>query len=753
MSQTDNSVRATCTEDVLLTEQLIRLIKKMGPYVRDNREWQTLSTRIDYALKQLKNAPDLQKRILDTLSEIDYVPLFRVSDNPTIRLGELSLSDTAKIGTNLYQTAVIDSITGTLSYEDSIDIILAGHCQPVFSIIEKGLRNQAKVAISPDNRYVAVVANDMLRVWDIEENKIVFEKQFPPKYDDRLLMWSKDSKHLIRTFDKGFRIIDIDDRSERCIRAHLFEEPDNVIVNNDATAFYYVHDGLIKYSNPQEESGIVDTGGLKYEYCYLMDSKVGIWAFIDNAYYQIENDKLVWKGFLDPSINPDPSQLQNVMGDHMTQELNNMKSCKSHCRIVVNGPEVIFLTDLGSHGVHIISMSIDNLETKSRRDQSPFDTYLLYDQPVKELNEEFSYSVKDLTSDKHGRFYLITNKKEIPLGTCRFDATAMIVDKKLFIHKGRTIEVYDLGSLNLLKSINAVDTDTWAIAGADPEGTVYLVKAIDVKSDIGIGSKAKLTFARLKAPDFCLSEFENSFIEVDKVWNLRFGLAIRNGYVFNYNRDGNVVEPERIERRKLRSGELGHGYTQVLDHSKFDYRMCELPGHRIAVVSLDDLDNNSLRDPRITIRIIECDTGAGMNLCDLTKQGRDKHLRISGISDMFTMNLDESCNVIVQFHSEGGDLVCSRDADTREHYPAKDEFIEGTVVSHDDVSCIIKDPSGRYIRYDAHLRPLDEVDPVEPPHDTVRNNPYSIPLNKVFKTSFGEIIQNDGVFFCLKNTE
>ncbi len=346
-------------------------------------------------------------------------------------------------------------------------------------------------------------------------------------------------------------------------------------------------------------------------------------------------------------------------------------------------------------------------------------------------------------------FFLTVDGKEHPLGRCRGGAVAACAEGKIFVYKNRTIDVYDRESMKPITNILALDIDRWMVCGVDKKGVVSLVKMEDVESVSGKGSSLKVLFARLKAPDFKLDVFEGCFVDLDMVWNLRFSLDVRDNIIFYYKRDGNRVKPLTLNRYMLKSGNMKRSSTMKADESKFEAKICELSDGRIAITSMDDMDGNLNVDPRITVRIMDINTGES-NLCDISKKDESGHLDVSGIGETFVLSEDGHEYVVVQFASKNVPLVCSRDSVSRLQFPSEGGYVRGTVVDHDGETCIVKDPDGGFSRYSARLERVgDAADPEGTVKKAIRER-SEVPLNKEIRMSFGSVMQNGGAFFCLR---
>lgn len=747
------SVHDIWANDELLTTMVIRFIEESGRYEEFNKQWQVRSTMIDYALKRLKKNQECQRRILDKLSKIGYVPLFRVSNEPSIRPGELLLSSDGVIGVNIHHATVSNADYCT-SFEDSIDVILTGSCQPIFTIVEKDLKHNTRVSISPDSKKLAVVAADTLTVWDIAECRTIYVKRFDPDYDNRQVFWSGDSKSVIRTHYRGFLVTDVETRQQRDVSYPLLDsDPTNIIVNDDATEFIFLHENDIKLISKTSQFGVIESDNPYLDQCYLVKSKDSIWALLGDEYYLIEDGELVLKGCLDDAVDSNPYRFSDVIGDYGTQSFFERDSFSGHCDVIRDGLDVIFKTDMGMNGTHYIVIESDSLEMDQWREPEQMQHPIISKNEKQYLNEDYAYLVKNVGHEGESRFFLFDGNEEIPMGTCRYDAKALLVNDKIFIHKGRTIEVYDCNDLQKPLFVrDAFDTDKWAIAGSDSDGTVYLVKATEVQKGEE-GSNAKILFARMNAPDFKLKTVEDAFIEVDKVWNLRFGLVLRNGIVFHYNRDGNRVKPVTLNRYKLLSKKMVPSYTLRCDESKFSSRICELSDHRVAVVSLDELEDNPLKESRVTIRFLDCNDAMKSEMCDLTKTSSIGHFKVIGIQEVICLDYDGVDHVIVQFLTPDGSIICSTDSRTRKRFPEKSGLIKGVIVGSDRHILVVRDEYGKYSLYDARLNLLESDASFKEPDKETKWLESSIPLNKSVDTNFGRILQTSGVFFCLNNTE
>lgn len=753
MKESNYSVHDIWNSDDSIVDMLSHRIEECGSYQLSNEEWQCLSTMIDYALKTKLAKKDKQVvRVIENLSEIGYVPLDRVSSSPPMKFGTISLSDNGTIGINEYSAATLDLSSNELYFHTSLDVLLTGTCCPIFSIILKG-KTKPIYAISHDSNKVAVLNEDQATVWNLADCRILFKTTSIDNDSKRGLLWSGNNKKIVIVCNYGFRIIPIDGSEESGISASI-DDINNILTNDDASEFYYCNGGTIYHATDEGIARVVGDRDMKIDTCYLLSDKDGYWALIDGSAYHIEDNKLSFVKAVDTMVNTDPHRFERIIADFMSQKLNEGNHYTKSTAIAIDGSNVIFKTILGSrYTVCCVVSSIDLSSSYDTADEEKREFILEDGDRIESIDGEYSFKVTRPEKGEQSRFFLIKGNEQIPLGTCRFDATARILNGKLFIHKGMTIEIYDLKGYKLLVSKMAIESEQWIICGNDNNGTISLVKIEDVQSTIGEGSFAKIRFGRMKVPHFTLDEFKDCFIEVNKVWNLKSSISVRNNILFYYNRDGNRVKPVTLSRYTLKSGNMKRSSTLKSDESKFGVKMCELSGERIAVVSFDDLDKNPSEDPRITIRIISCGKDRKSELCDISKCDESGHLNVSSISEVFVLKDEGHECIIVQFNSDRVPLICSRDVDSRRQYPEKDGYVKGTVVSHDDRTCIVRNIDGSYSRYDARLNCLEDVpDYVEDSTDVERPS-LEIPLNKEFRTSFGRIMQNYGVFFCLKDSE
>lgn len=745
------SVHDVWTKDELLTKVLIDRIRECGRYSPYNPEWQSLSTMIDYALKTvLAKKEELTNRLLDKLSEIGYIPLDRVASTPSVKFGEIDLSPDGTIGVDVYNTARADPNANGLMIQYALDIYLTGSCTPIFTVFLNGRTFNIRYAISPDSKRLAVLYEGKLTVWGLADCRILYQTEVAVDEDDTEVLWSGDSEKAIITHHGGFRVFRVDDGTTYDIIGYLNDRSGDILVNEDASEFVYCNSSGIYRSAYGKQPELVVGSDIDFRTCYLVRSAGVDWVLIDNGIYRIDQDGLKKVKDADLNVDTDPNRFEEIMGDFMSQRLNDRNSFVRHCSVRADGDRVSFTTRLGTR-THNILMDASSLTCESfvTEGDSP-ETCVLRDGDRTELLcDGVNYIVTKSEDGEQSRLLIEVGGEKHPLGTCRFDTEAVYANGRIFVHKGRSIEVYDSKDLRLLMSRLAIDCDRWVICGSDKNGTVSLVKVEDVESDISRGSKAKLRFARMKAPDFQPDEFEDCFVIIDKVWNLRFSVAVRDDILFFYNRDGNRVKPVTLNRFTLRSKGMKRSSTRRSDESKFDARICELSGERIAVISLDDRDD---KKPRATIRIISCGRDRTSELCEVSKHDESGSLMATSITDAFVLVQDGHGHVVVQFGTGAAPKICSRDADSRRQYPEKG-YIEGTVVEHDGETCIIRGSDGTYSRFDARMNRLGAIRD----HREKSRAPYTsnvkIPLNKEFKASFGKIVQNYGVFFCLKGVQ
>ena len=754
MQQEEMSVSDVWLSPKRLVQTLVERIRQCGVYSPYNEEWQSLSTMIDYALKWLKGKPESQS-ILDELKKIGYNPLFDVSETASIKLGWIRTSPDGKIGINIYQTATSDGNTSGLLYENCLTLFLTGRCLPLYSIMLKGLQEDVKYAISPDSRKLAILARQTLSVWSIARCEIIFRKPLSKVHDDSTILWSGNSNKIILTYYGGFRVLDIRTSEENVVQANLNKTVENIVTNEDATEFMFMKDGHIEYTMSGPFNISVLTEDMDFTKSFILRTRDGFWALIDDRYYRLEDGNLVLKGNLDPSVDVDPYRFEEILGDHMDSEFAQRDFRVRHCSVERDGPNIVFLSGTDARRTHVCTVDIESLDYEIKIiEQERTSDFIRDDSDIYELNEEYSYTIRRAGSDTTARFILISGKDEIPLGTCRNDAQAIYADGKVFIHKGTRIEIYDSKSLELIKSFNSMDAERWIISGTDRDGTVSLVRLEDMVSDIGNGTNARVKFARLKAPEFKLDVFEGSSLQINNEWNLKFRMDVKDNILFCYHRDANRLKPVTLYRYILQSGALKESFTLNSNEGLFSSKVCPLRDGRVAIISMDNLEDSKDKEPKVELYTSEPDPSSGLKRRDLTKTKIGEHLEASGISDAFALYSDGSEHIVVQFFNHSGGMICSRDTEKWIQYPLGDRFLKGRVVFHDDVFCIIKDDTGAYSRYDARLNlvesdvQFDEAPPMPP-----KESPYSVPLNKAIQTSCGKVIQNYGVFFILESTE
>lgn len=755
MKESKCSVHDIWTNENLLADVLIARIEECGRYAPYNEEWQCLSTMIDYALKtELAKKEEPTSRLIKKLSEIGYVPLDRIASSPSVKFGALTLSGDGTIGVNEQSVALTEPSSHKLCIHTSLDVYLTGRCYPIFSIILKG-KDDPIYTISPDSKKLAVINGEQVTVWGLADCRILFRTTSNDEDGrKRNLLWSGNSEKIVITHSIGFRIIPIDGSEEENISAAIDGKNTNILTNEDASEFYYYERNVIFHATDKGFANPVDDDDLEIGTCYLLHNKDGYWALIDGSAYRIEDDRLSYVKEVDPEIDTDPYRFEEIVADFMSQRLNEDTRYDKNTGIWIDGSEVVFGTALRGRNTHYCVVSSEDLSCYryvGKEEKTGFISE--HGDRVETIDEEYGFRVTRPEKGEQSRFFLINGDEQIPLGTCRFDATAVILNGKLFIHKGTTIEVYDLDGYKLLMSSLAINAEQWIICGTDNNGTVSLAKVEDVQSTLEEGSFARIRFGRMKAPNFTLDEFKDCSIEVNKVWNLKFSISVKDNILFYFNRDGNRIKPVTLSRFNLKSGNMKRSSTLKSDESKFNAKLCELSGERVAVVSLDDLDKNPSEDPRITIRIIGCGDDRTSELCDVSKRDESGHLNVSSVSEAFVLRDGGHEYIVVQFGSDKVPLICSRDADSRRQYPEKDGYVEGTVVSHDDSTCIVRNTDGSYSRYDAELTRLEDAPGYAEHPKNVKRPSFEIPLNREFRTSFGRIVQNSGVFFCLKDTE
>ncbi len=747
MKAVDVSVHDVWTDDDRLVETILRRIEDCGRYSPYNPEWQSLSTMIDYALKTKLAKNEKAFRIIDKLSEIGYIPLNRIASSPSVRLGELTTSEDGVIGINEYEGAPTGGSNSALAYSSCIDVFLTGCCTPIFTVFLLGIPRRPEYAISPDSRKLAILHDNRLTVWGLADCRILLDTCVINLDGEFHITWSRNSEKILIYGGPYFRTVEYDTGCEDKVCFANIKGIKQLVTNDDASEFVY-HNGEYIYI-ASKDRGIPKLLNEDTEFysCYLVRSRGDYWALLDGSAYLVKDDILEYRGDIDESVDTDPLRFEEIVVEQLSDDRSLKDNSYEDCTAEVRGDEVVFKTIPHLGRTHWLVISADSLEyEKFIEDDGETPIFSAFFGKEIEIGQGVSYRVEPRKGMMSANLFLLIDGKEYPLGPCRSNAVVAYAKGKVFVYRGKTVDVYDRESMRLLKSILAMDTDRWIITGTDTKGTISLVKIEDVVSDFEEGSNVRILFARMKAPDFKLDVFEGCYIELDKVWNLKFSLSVRDNIVFCYNRDGNRVKPLTLNRYVLKSGGMKRSSTMKTDESKFNAFLCELSGERLAVVSLDDLDENPNAEPRATIRIVGFGDGSS-ETCDISKK-KDGHLYVSGIQDAFVLSKDGHEFVVVQFSTRGSALICSRDAGSRTQYPSKEGYVEGLVVSHDGETCIVRRPDGSYARYGARLEALEESLEFTEKRKELRED-SNIPLNRVLPTSFGRIVQNGGAFFCL----
>lgn len=209
-----NSVSDTWENSENLAAMLERRIQESGCYNQNNPEWFALSTAIDYALKgpYAKDA-GFVSRIMGSLERIRYVPICRTGKAPTTRIGRVFASPDCKIVLNLYSNCE-SRVAGSPEAWYVLDVILARHCTPMFSIASSAVGSKAPyVRLSPDCEKIAILFDNRVDIWSINDIRRVSSCCF--ELNGLVCAgWSGDSKKLILLSGDGSGIsIDADSGS------------------------------------------------------------------------------------------------------------------------------------------------------------------------------------------------------------------------------------------------------------------------------------------------------------------------------------------------------------------------------------------------------------------------------------------------------------------------------------------------------------------------------------------------------------
>ena len=209
-----NSLSDTWENSENLAAMLDRRIQESGCYNQNNPEWFALSTAIDYALKSsyAKDA-GFVSRIMGRLEKIRYVPICRTGKAPTTRIGRVFASPDCKIVLNLYSNWE-SRVVGSPEAWYVLDVILARHCTPLFSIASSAVDSKAPyVRLSPDCEKIAILFDNKVDLWSINDIRRVSSCCFELN-GLVCAAWSGDSKKLILLSGGGFGIsIDADSGS------------------------------------------------------------------------------------------------------------------------------------------------------------------------------------------------------------------------------------------------------------------------------------------------------------------------------------------------------------------------------------------------------------------------------------------------------------------------------------------------------------------------------------------------------------
>lgn len=745
------------TNEDSLTALLLKRIRQCGTYDGYNPDWLTLSTAIDYAMKTtLKDSPGNLEKIRQALSGIGYVPLYRTSATPSIRLGGIYLSPDGTVGVN-YIDATRRGIDDMAYFTDEVlDVFTTGNCNTLFTIFLKDGDGRCEFSISPDSTRLSVYFNGKIQVWNICECRMTYETALHVNKDEGIqLFWSGNGNRLMVACSDRISSIDLETENVENFQM-LIGKHSRYATNEDGTVVVGVGSDGIQYFTVADPLNVLNFDDYDLScFPYLLEySKQRFWLLVESQCYVISQGEVELVGQYDQTVDIDPYRMSEILGDFLTLSDSEHHGDTVNCSVNRDGAVVEFLTKGGSSSTHVCKMSIDTLECEKYVKSDDLIEFRRVEKGRHPLNEIYDYEVRCPDHSGMGQLYFIRGQTEIPMGPARADAEALDVNGKIFLHRGRTIDVYDSETLGHLKSVMATDTDRWVFSGTDINGTISLIKVDDVDSTIEDGSSARISFARMKVPDFKLDVFEDCYIRVDKVWNLCFSISVRDQIVWYYNRDGNRVKPVTLNRLKLKSGKMMRSSTYKSDESKFDVDIVELDGNHIALLSMDKLEDNPNADIGATLRIIDRISGNSKHF-DLHRFGNEggKHIDISSISKVARAVKDGNEYVIAEFGSNLGSLICSREVKSGRQFPEGTGYMKGKLLACDGDLCTVRTTDNHLMCFDATLQPSDTA-PEEPSEGRRRHNySYEIPIGRTWNMSFGKIVQNNGVFFCLTDLE
>lgn len=282
-----------CLDDILDDSKFPEIIKDRLSEWDGNLEsdkfiavWSAADYRMKY-YNTLADGREKIERLMDLFKGKGFIPQFDVCGPPTMEIQNVFMAPRG----DLVATLIEKYDARTTTFRQFLTIISAGTMRPLLMIVP-GTTSRMIFAFSNNSRYIAVLSDDHVDVWDIFNLRKISTKKATGTDYNSIIKWSSDdSCILIRTSTKTYYFT-MENRRLHTISS-IKNNPADIALNEDGTVALFLYtDGVVFVDTPADKVVSAYTLPITYSGTALVYPHDGAFTILAGGYIlRINSDR------------------------------------------------------------------------------------------------------------------------------------------------------------------------------------------------------------------------------------------------------------------------------------------------------------------------------------------------------------------------------------------------------------------------------------------------------------------------------
>lgn len=248
----------TCLDDIIDDSKFTEVVKERLSEWDGNVEsdqfiavWSAADYRMKY-LNTLSEGQEKIDRLMKLFEERGFIPQFDVCGPQTIEIHNMFMSPRGDVVTTL-----VDKYNSeTRITRPYLTVILAGTMRPLM-MIAPGISSNLVHKFSNSSRYLAVLTDKKIDIWDIFNLKKIQSKKIVDMGFNSIIKWSSDESHILISTNTKKYFLPVEGGRIRVLSANK-NRPADIELNEDGTVAMFLYTDGVQFIDTDSDKILSD---------------------------------------------------------------------------------------------------------------------------------------------------------------------------------------------------------------------------------------------------------------------------------------------------------------------------------------------------------------------------------------------------------------------------------------------------------------------------------------------------------------